>query len=54
MSEAAASNVQETGTDVTADIARIGAGNVSRDDLLVECLSGSDADREQGWRDSRV
>lgn len=49
MSIAAARNVEETGTDVAADLARLRSGEVSAYALLDECLDGVDADRVDGW-----
>lgn len=48
---AALENINETGTDWEADLARLNSGEVTRDELLAECLDGADADREQGWED---
>lgn len=48
---AALKNINETGTDVAADLADIRSGEHTAASLLAECLYGADPDREQGWRD---
>lgn len=50
LTTAALANIEETGTDVDADIARVRDG-LTRDVLLAECLDGADDDRVEGWED---
>lgn len=51
LSNAALENVEETGIDPMSDVARLRAGEVTREALLDECLDGADDDRVQGWND---
>lgn len=51
MSRAAAGNVEETATDVAADLRLLRRGIKTSQALLEDCLDGADADREQGWYD---
>jgi len=51
MTIAAARNLEETGTDVAADLAALRAGTMTRDALLAHCLNGADEDRVEGWRE---
>ena len=48
MTRAAAENVLETGTNVTADVE---AARCLQSSWQEECLDGADEDRLQGWRD---
>lgn len=57
LSLAAAACVEETGVDVAHDVERM-RGDLRHlpavdaiEAFAVECLSGADPDREQGWRD---
>ncbi len=43
--------MEETSTDVAADVARLRSGEITRDALLAECLDGADEDRVEGWRE---
>lgn len=51
MTIAAAQNVEETGTLVLRDVARLLSREITEDDLLAECLDGAGDDRVQGWHD---
>lgn len=51
MTEAALANIEETGSDVRADLGALVSGETDAAALLASCLRGADADREQGWRD---
>lgn len=51
MSRAAATNVEETGVDVAADLAALRSGEHTAESLLAHCLDGADEDRVEGWRD---
>lgn len=51
LTDAAVENINETGTDVAADLAAIRSGEHTAESLLAECLNGADDDRVQGWRE---
>jgi hypothetical protein len=48
---AALENLDETGADWQADLARLNAGEITFEGLLEYCLKGADENREEGWRD---
>lgn len=50
LTTAAQRNVDETSTDVAADIAALRVGKTAGA-LLSECLDGADDDRIEGWRE---
>lgn len=50
-SKAAQENIDETSTDVAADLAALRSGQHTRESLLAHCLDGADDDRAEGWRD---
>jgi hypothetical protein len=50
-SPAAQANVDETGSDVAADIAALRSRAHTRESLLAHCLDGADEDRAEGWRE---
>lgn len=50
LTTAAQRNVDETSTDVAADIAALRAGKTPGA-LLADCLDGADDDRIEGWRE---
>lgn len=43
--------IEQTGIDPVDDLCRLLDGNVTPDELLAECLQGTDGDCEPGWRD---
>ena len=51
LSPAAQKNVEETSTNPLNDIERLMVGEITADDLLIECLHQSDTDRIQGWKE---
>jgi hypothetical protein len=50
-SQAAQENIDETGSDVEADLAALRSGENTPESLLAHCLNQADEDREQGWRE---
>ena len=51
MTPAAVENVNETSTDVLADLHLLQHDHITPEVLLEMCLNGADEDRRQGWRD---
>lgn len=48
---AALENIEQTGTDFEDDLSRLRSGEVTREQLLAECLDGADEDVVEGWED---
>lgn len=49
--DAAISNLTETGTDWAADWRALKSGETTPEALLEHCLDGADDDRADGWRE---
>lgn len=51
MARDAATSVEECGVDVAEDVRRLRSGEITREQLLAECLDGADDDRVSAWHE---